>query len=104
MQSHIGEIRAQGAEVVAISADTVADSAKLAHSKRFDLVLLSDTELKVIDAYGLRHAKGGIYGDVARPATFILDRQGRVAWRELTDNWRVRVRPEPVIEQLRKMP
>jgi peroxiredoxin len=45
-----------------------------------------------------------MYGDVARPATFVLDRDGRIRWRELTDNLRVRVRPEPVLEQLRLIP
>lgn len=90
--------------MLAISADSVADNEKFSQRRGFKIVLLSDKELKVIDAYGLRHSNGGIYGDVARPATLILDREGRVVWRLLTDNWRVRVRPEPVLEQLRLIP
>jgi peroxiredoxin len=92
------------AEVLAVSADPVNANLKLARSKRLDLLLLSDGEFQAIDAYGLRHPKGGMYGDVARPATFVLDRDGRIRWRELTDNLRVRVRPEPVLEQLRLIP
>ena len=47
---------------------------------------------------------GGLDGDIARPATFILDREGTIVWRDLTENWRVRVRPERLIEQLRALP
>jgi peroxiredoxin len=54
-----------------------------------------------MDLFGLRHEKGGPGGDVARPAVFLIDRQGRIVWRELTENWRVRVRPEQVLEQVR---
>lgn len=43
-------------------------------------------------------------GDIARPAVFVLDREGRVAWRQLTENWRVRVRPEVILEQLARLP
>ena len=30
----------------------------------------------------------------------VVDADGVVKWRNLTENWRVRVRPEPVIEAL----
>ena len=43
-------------------------------------------------------------GDIARPAVFILDRRGVVQWRDVTDNWRVRVRPETILEQLSVIP
>jgi len=42
--------------------------------------------------------------DIARPATFVLDREGNIAWKVLPENWRVRVRPETLIEQLEKIP
>jgi peroxiredoxin len=57
-----------------------------------------------IDAFGVRHAGGGIEGDIARPAVFLIDREGRIVWRELTENWRVRVRPETVLEHLAAIP
>lgn len=60
--------------------------------------ILSDPDAATIRAWGLLHAGGGIDGDIARPATFVLDGEGRVAWRSLTDNWRVRVRPEHLLE------
>ena len=103
MQSIIEDIRALNGVILALSADTAQDNEKLSRRKGLDFVLLADPELKAIDDYGLRHSNGGPYGDVARPATFIIDSDGRIVWRNLTDNWRVRVRPEPVLEQLRKI-
>ena len=55
---------------------------------------------EITDAYGLRHAGGGPEGDIARPAVFIVDTRGTIAWRDLTDNWRVRVRPEQLVREL----
>ena len=97
------EIQSLNGTVLGVSTDSPSDSEKLVRRKKLQLLLLSDPELSAIDAYGLRHPNGGPSGDVARPATFILDTEGRIVWRNLTDNWRVRVRPEPVLEQLREM-
>ncbi len=65
---------------------------------------MADPTSEVIDAFGLRHVNGGIGGDVARPATFVLDRDGRIAWRRVTDNWRVRPRPTELLEVLAGIP
>ena len=66
----------------------------------FEFPLLSDPSLETIGAYGLLHADGGLEGDIARPAIFIVDRDGRVVWRHLTDDWRVRPRPEELLSAL----
>ncbi len=66
--------------------------------------ILSDPRLEVIDRYGVRHPGAGPSGDIARPATFVLDREGVVRWRDFTDNWRIRLRPERVLEQLESIP
>jgi peroxiredoxin len=105
LQSRLTDIRALEAEVLAVSADTPEESRKLVESAKLDFALLSDPEGAAWDAFGLRHAGGAIGGDdIARPGVFVIDRQGRIAWRKLTDNWRVRVRPEEVLDQLRQIP
>jgi peroxiredoxin len=104
LQSKIESIRKLDAEVLAVSADASADLLGLARAQGLSFPLLSDPRLEAIDAYGLRHAGGGLEGDIARPAVFIVDREGRIAWRDLTDDWRVRVRPERVLELLRTLP
>jgi hypothetical protein len=35
---------------------------------------------------------------IARPAELLLDPSGTVRWRDLTDDYRVRARPEAVLE------
>lgn len=97
------EIRELNAEVVAISIDEPEQSKKLAIKKRFDFSLLSDPDAQVIDKFGLRHPDANPLGekDIARPATFILDRNGQVVWKILPESWRIRVRPETIIDQLK---
>jgi len=104
LQSRIAEIRALDTEVVAISTDDPDQGREIAEAYGIEFGLLADPELRAIDAFGLRHVNGGIGGDVARPATFILDREGRIAWRDLTDNWRVRPRPEELLAVLEGLP
>jgi len=61
------------AALAAISVDSIEDSAQFNDQWRFPFPLLSDTSLKLIDAYGIRHPNGhGVY-DIARPTVVILD-------------------------------
>lgn len=101
MQARIDVIRKTGGEVLAISVDPPERGREIAEAYGISYRILSDPTLAAIDAFGVRHVEGGLNGDVARPATFILDREGRVVWRDLTENWRVRVRPEVIVEELR---
>ena len=70
---------------------TIAPAERLPRVEAYDLTfpVLSDTETETIHAYGVVHPKGYPFNDVdiARPANFILDREGRVAWYHLPENW-----------------
>ena len=101
MQSRLEEIHDADAEVLAISVDSADRNQRLALEQQIDFPLLADPQLSAIDAYHLRHPNGNPTGtDIARPAIFILDRQGVIQWQWLTDNWRVRARPETILKQL----
>jgi hypothetical protein len=53
----------------------------------------------VIRRYGVLHPKAGEDGrDIARPAEFFVDSTGIVRWENLTDDLRIRARPEMVLE------
>lgn len=105
MQSRIDEIRELGGEVLAISIDPVETNRSLVERLGLDYRVLSDPDLRVIDAFGVRHEVGVMGIDaIARPAVFILDRDGKVVWRDLTENWRVRVRPERILVELSRIP
>jgi peroxiredoxin len=102
LQSRITEIHEQDAEVLAISIDPPDMNGRVAQKHGLTFPILSDHNREALDRFGLRHEEGGMEGDdIFRPAVFVLDRQGRVVWRKLTDDWRVRVRPEEILELLR---
>jgi len=105
LQSRFDEILAAGGDVVAICVDPVEKNAEVAGNLGIEFPILADTELEATNAYGLLHEAGAMDGaDIARPGVFIVDRGGDIAFRDLTDNWRVRVRPDEVIEELQKIP
>jgi len=84
-----------------VSVDTIEESARLASGLGLEFPILSDVERRAIHDWGLVHEGGKPGGGaIARPAVFIVEPDGRISWRRLTDNWRARVRPEEVLEAL----
>ena len=104
MQSRLSDIRALDGEVLAVSVDAPYRSKEIVEAYGLEFPLLSDPGAVVIREYGILHRDGGFDGDIARPAVFIIGRDGRVVWRNLTDNWRIRVRPGEILEQLGRLP
>jgi peroxiredoxin len=87
-----------------ISVDSPDESLKLVHSKQFTLPFLSDPKAEVIRRYGVLHPKGGEEGrDIARPAEFLVDASGTIRWVNLTDDIRVRARPEVVLQAIDRL-
>ena len=58
---------------------------------------LSDEKTEVIRRYDLLHSGGGQEGDIARPAEILVDPRGTVRWRDLTEDYWKRARPEAVL-------
>jgi len=97
-EQHLNEFHQRGVEVVGISVDSPADSRKLCESRRYTFPFLSDDNADTIRRYGVLHPKGGEGGkDIARPAEFLVDATGTIRWVNLTDDIRVRARPESVL-------
>ena len=82
----------------AISLDNHADSKKLAGKIAADgkgavsFALLSDSDGRVIDAYGLRDSayKGQGLEGIPHPAVYVINKKGRVAWVRIEENYRER--------------
>jgi peroxiredoxin len=90
---------------VAISVDTPEESLDLAHKVGYTFPLLSDPNTETIARYGIVHKGAGQNGrDIARPAEFLVDRTGIVRWRNLTDDFRVRARPDQMLDAARALP
>ncbi len=71
----------------------------------YTFTLLSDPNAGVIRRYDILHKGAGMGGhDVARPAEFLVDRGGVVRWRNLTEDLRVRARPEAMLAAAKALP
>jgi peroxiredoxin len=87
--------------VAAISVDSSEESSKLCRSQGYTYPFLSDPTAEVIRRYGVLHPKGGADGhDIARPAEFFVDSGGIIRWENLTDDLRIRARPELVLKAI----
>jgi peroxiredoxin len=82
--------------VVAVSVDPPAVSREHVGKMGWTHTVLSDPDAKVIRSYGLLHSVNE--QQLARPGEFLVDPTGIVRWRDLTEDYRVRARPETVIE------
>ncbi len=103
-EQHLGEFHDRGVEVVAISVDSPAESQKLCQARGYSFPFLSDPNAQVIRQYGVLHAKGGEDGkDIARPAEFLVDTAGTIRWVNLTDDIRVRARPEAILAAISRL-
>jgi len=89
---------------VAVSVDAPAQSADLRKKAGYTYTFLSDPDAKVIRRYDILHRGAGPNGhDIARPAEFLVDASGTVRWVNLTDDFRVRARPEQMLAAARAL-
>ena len=90
---------------VAISVDKPEESRDLIRKAHYTFPFLSDPNAEVIRRYDILHKGAGERGqDVARPAEFLVDRNGIVRWRNLTEDLRVRARPEAMLAAAKALP
>jgi peroxiredoxin len=79
--------------------DTTELSRNLRKKAGYTYTFLSDPKAEVIRRYDLLHPGAGVNGqDIARPAELLLDSSGAVRWVNLTEDFRVRARPEQFME------
>ena len=100
-EQHLTEFHARGVEIVAISVDSNQDSRSLCASQGYTFPFLSDPKAEVIRRYDVLHPRAGEHGqDIARPAEFLVDAGGVIRWVNLTENIRVRARPQAVLKAI----
>jgi peroxiredoxin len=80
------------------------ESRKLCQDQGYTFAFLSDPKAEAIRRYGVLHAGAGENGrDIARPAEFLIDAAGTIKWVNLTDDIRVRARPEVVLREIDRL-
>lgn len=91
-----------GVRIVAVSVDEPAQARRAADRLDLKFPLLSDRERSVVRAYGVLHRGGGPDGeDVAIPAHFLIDSDGRIVWRRVSGSIQDRADPEDILRAAR---
>ena len=87
-----------------VSVDSNEESRKLAVSQDYHFPLLSDPHAETIRAYGVLHLHAGEDGgDIARPAEYLVDTNGKIRWENFTESIAIRLHPEMVLREMEKM-
>ena len=113
------EIAARGAALVAISPQTVQQSGFTAEQHQLRFPVLSDAANRVARQFcvaaalpgylrehyqrifvNLQHCNGDASWELPLPATFVLERDGRVLWRWADPDFRRRAEPARILEAL----
>jgi peroxiredoxin len=97
IQQSLKDFEQRGVRVLAISVDTPEESRNLCQKRGYTYAFLSDANRDVIRRYDIVHKDGGPTGDIARPAEFLIDPSGTVRWVNLTDDYRIRARPQEIL-------
>lgn len=100
MQENLEEIESAGGRVVAISYDSLDTLKRFARSSGITFPLLSDTDSKTIEAYGVRNleAAGSRIDGVPHPGTFIVDQQGIIRFKLFLNGYRDRHEVDALIK------
>lgn len=103
-EQRLNEFHDQGVELLAISVDSPGESQKLCQARGYHFPFLSDAKAEVIRKYGVLHSGAGENGkDIARPAEFLVDSNGVIRWVNLTEDFRVRARPQMILEAIKRL-
>jgi peroxiredoxin len=99
LQDDYEKIKAEGAELVVMSSDTVAASKRTVDKEGLKFTVLADSEKKTIADYNVVDPNNK---HIARPATYIIDQNGIVAWTFLDARLGHRIPTEDILDQLGK--
>jgi len=103
LQEKLPDLTARGVRVVAVSVDPPKVTKPHAAKQGYSFPILSDPKAEVIRRYDLLHEGGFGGSDIARPAEFLIDETGIVRWRNLTEDYKVRIRGDQVLEELDRL-
>lgn len=103
LQGKLPEFTARGVKVVALSVDPPEVTKGLASKQGYSFLFLCDPNAEVIRRYDLLHEGGARGSDIARPAEFLIDDTGIVRWRNLSEDFKVRIRAEQILDELGKL-
>jgi peroxiredoxin len=77
-RDHYEAIRTAGADFIAVSVDTPAQSETLRRERALPFPILSDADRRVVQDWGIYNARER--GGIAKPAVFIIDRDRTIRY------------------------
>jgi peroxiredoxin len=95
-QQHLPELARRGIRPVAISVDPPDVTREHIGRMGWTYTFLSDPHAEAIRRYDLLHQVTAEQM-VARPGEFLIDPTGTVRWLDLTEDYKVRTRPETAL-------
>jgi peroxiredoxin len=96
-----GKIKAAGADLLAISVDDQSYAWSMGQTTGAKFNILSDSDKKTITAYGIVNTQER--GGIAKPAIFILDKEGRIRYMHIGKDASDRPPDEAIIEEVKKV-
>ena len=102
MGHRVGEIRALGADILAVAVTATFSQQAFAESLGVDFPLLSDWDREVCAAYGVQYNVWKGHRGLAKRSVFVIDRTGTVRYRWVTDDAQVLPDLDEAIEALRE--
>ena len=122
LQKALGDIRACGSDLVAISPSTPDNSLETQERESLEYPVLSDHDCRVARSYGLVYTvspearrilsdaskdidshNGTTSGELPAPATYVVDSSAVIRFCEINVDYRTRTEPRTVLEVLRKL-
>ena len=103
MEELRAEFDERGVKVITVSVDLPEVIAEKRHLHGLQAIMLSDQQLAVTDAFGLRNqgVQSAPGSEPAKalpvPATLLIDREGTVLWRDLSEDYQRRSDPSVVL-------
>jgi peroxiredoxin len=99
LQQNYSKIQATGTELIAISSDNINATKQTFQNKGLKYPVLSDKDRDAISAYNVVDPNNT---RIARPSTFIINKDGTVVWKSLGSTG-TRIPTEKILTELGKL-
>ena len=96
LERYYERITARGVGIYTVSVDSSEVSRRLRDRLGVRITFLADTEGELLDALGIRHRDAPGHGDIAYPASMLVDEDGVVRWQFRSPGFRERAHPDDV--------
>ena len=104
LQAKFEEFKKRGVQLLSKTIEAPESNKRMREKTGSQFEILSDEAGKLIDHFGMRHVKGKRgQSDLAQSASFLLDQNGKVLWQRIAENYRVRPKPEEILQALDKI-